>query len=149
MSFRNELITPAPLLQVLSNLISDDLGQYQIVTASGQVLATVPSIWIAPPPLPKNRKIVEESGIECVISRSPQQKIVDCANTKTASLRRWNLFLTQYDESKTTQSAIEKIVGFFASSSVVVRDQQETEKGILLEQARITIIDWKLFGLGG
>lgn len=144
MSFKDHQIEPISLLKVLSDLLVKDLGEYKINNYNGSSLKILPSIWISPPQLPSNRQVVEDSGIECIISRMSEQSPENCANNQNVIKKGWKILLTQYNKNLTTENSIEKIINSFSVSLVNVREQQERKEGLFLEQAKLIITDFKI-----
>ena len=152
MSFKDHQIEPISLLKSLNDLLELELGEYKINDYSNNPINThnygsiknIPSIWITPPQIPSNREVVKDSGIECVISRTPQQTPEKCANNQDLIKKAWKIILTQYNKNLTTEKAIEKIINSFSVSLINVREQQERKEGLFLEQAKLIITDYKL-----
>jgi len=144
MNFSDTLITPSTLLQFLSQLLEEDLGKYEIVTRTNQVLATIPSIWISPPQLPSNRTMKQSSGVECVIARSPQFFAQTAARNRRVFQQKWSVVLTQYKLDRSLNASLEKIACAFSAVNITTRSQQQRKEGLFLEQARVTIPEYKL-----
>ena len=139
---RTRIQSPQQLSQSVESLISDELGFYSVVDDRGVELGKAPAIWIFPPQLPKNRRMIEDSGIELSVARSPRLVPKQNAGLNTTIKQWWELLLVQYNRSKTTQVASQLIAHYFPYSEIRTRQQMETEQGLVYEQARITIPEW-------
>lgn len=92
------------LRNFLATLLADDLGEF------GNGIAR---IWVQPPNPPGGT----ESGLECIIQRTPETELKGSSGNQKKDLRRWVVTLTNFADDGSLDSAMEKIK---ASNSVVL-----------------------------
>lgn len=138
----DDLITT--LASDLRTLLADDLGYYNYIL-NGVTVSTTPSLWVMPPTLPTYYRIEPESGIECIIKRSPEVKYVGLGAGRKQSQLKINVVLTQFNFNTTTSLATEKIGRCYHGTKIFVREYTEDKSGINLEQSLITIPVWRYY----
>lgn len=102
----NELLKT--MRDCLAEILVDDLGIYEILSGT-QVVGQVPSIRVGNSTNNKNTRFKANSGIECVIS-FPEIKSKPQLGSKFKELK-YCLVLVQYDTTKSTSVAVNKILG--------------------------------------
>ena len=117
-------------------LLADDLGVYQV--EQGQI----PAVWISPPDLPQNYKIVDGSGIEAILNLEPKMNDGGLLALKSYHLQ-FELILRQWNYDGVLAIAISKIQSessFVIHQNPVTRPYIELDGAIYPAQARINLI---------
>ena len=117
-------------------LLADDLGLYQV--EQGQI----PAVWISPPDLPQNYKIVDSSGIEAILNLEPKMNDGGMLALKSYHLV-FELILRQWDYNGVLAIAISKIQSessFVIYQNPVIRPYAELDGAIYPAQARMNLI---------
>ena len=121
------------LLAKLSDLLADDLGTYQVGSA------TIPSIWMTPPDLPKGYKM--GLGVEVILNGEPKQSDGGLMGV-VGTIFEFEILLRQWDTAKTLTVPIHKIracSSFTIHKDVVSRPQREINGEIWYAQATISL----------
>lgn len=121
------------LLAKLTDLLADDLGQYQVGSA------TIPSIWMTPPDLPKDYKM--GLGVEVILNGEPKQSDGGLMGV-VGTFFEFEILLRQWDTSKTLTVPILKIRSckdFVIHKDVISRPQREINGEIWYAQATISL----------
>lgn len=145
----NPLPTQADLNLYLKNLrdglveiIGSDLGKYQMLNTTGQVISEIPAIAIEPPPFKSNiRKMKANSGIECIIFRTGKPSISHLLGNNQYFVD-YCIRLTQYNLNASTQLATSKIINsgkFFIIKDPVVVPFMEKPDLYVYENCEISI----------
>lgn len=118
------------LRNILAELLVTELANYDPINK--------PAIWIVPPQLPSQYKIQKKLGVECIIFRTPE-KVEFCkmGASRKKKETNWEVVLTQFDTQKSLDRALTIIGRAFHAPNVKIRQQQQTEDGLILEQARV------------
>jgi len=140
---RGRFYTAQQLASEMEDCIKEYLGEYCLLDANGNTLATAPAVWISPPQLPNNRKVKTDSGIELIVHRSPQVSQKQNAGLKGVTIKHiWQVFLVQYDRRQTTLEATQLLLSQFPYTTVTTRPQMQTKEGLVYEQARVNVPEW-------
>jgi hypothetical protein len=134
----------------LKRILKTELGQYQLIKAN-KVIRTLPAIWTEPPVLPTEYKMLEQSGIEAIISRDPDLQQQQAFNNVLELYEKYTITLRQYNTSKSTQIAVTKLL---SSNLFIITDQPRTvpytqlSSGLVYETTtiKITAASWYLRG---
>lgn len=110
------------LNQTLQGVLSDDLGQYQLVK-NNVVTATIPAIRVEPPMLDTQFRMAPKSGIECIISRAVDINSYAVPNLGVEIYQKYSIQLRQFNPELSTQLATLKIV---TSEAFTVLDTPRT-----------------------
>lgn len=129
---------------ILTRDLAEDLGIYEFYQ-NGIVKQTIPSIWSRPPVLPTYLKIKVNSGIECIIERSPKISYEGMGAGRKIGKKEWVIYLNQFDINKTTTKAVEKIGRGFHGCKISIRQMELTSQGTNIEQALILIPAWEYY----
>jgi hypothetical protein len=132
----------------LQTLLAGDLGQYQLIKG-GKVYETLPAIWTEPPMLPTEFKMVEQSGIECIISRDPDIEQYPIFNNGLELYEKYTISLRQYNTSRSTQHAVNKIISskiFMILDSPRTVPYMQLPTGLVYETStiQVTVGNWYL-----
>ncbi|GEM_PF-6937005 len=116
------------LRNLISTVLADDIGYYHFSSTN-----ITPAIWVFPPAIPNNRQV---SGLEVIIHADPDITQNGMLAGHTVLTEKWRIRLIQQDTSKTTHTAVEKLLIYFPRSQCVRIPASDKNP----EQAVISII---------
>lgn len=132
------------LKEDLTTILEEDLGVYEYIQ-DGIVLSTTPSIYVIPPDLPSYFRMKLESGIECLINRTPEASYTQMGAGRKKGNFKINLLLNQFDRTKSLSLPIEKIMRYYHATKCYIKPFENTKEGVNIEQAFITIPMWRYY----
>jgi hypothetical protein len=127
------------LKNTLVDTIGDELGRYELIQ---KPTVLIPAIYVSPPELDQNQfRIKDNSGIECIISRSKEIKVDPMIGANRINLD-YRIELVQHDLRKDTSIATMRVCNsraFEVLKSPIVIPYMETPRGLSLERSIIKI----------
>ena len=95
----------------LQEIIGDELGTYDIYDSNNNIRSVIPAIFVEPPPFAnKRRNMTPDSGIECIIHRTPKQSQFQMIGNGHQVFHDYCFTLTQYNTSQSLALVTTKIL---------------------------------------
>lgn len=119
------------------------LGQYQLISGT-TVVSTVPAIKIDYPTTNEKfiRKVVPNSGIECVITSEPQNYHRYKSFGNSVVYRYWEIILTQHKLNEGVTDCVEQLLQLrtlYIPETPIIRSARQTKEGVELARAVIYV----------
>jgi len=141
---------PRTVYQLIRNELADELGQYKYVDADGNTIATVPAVWLRPPPVPGDASVirpdpertVQQSAIEAIVERVGNQTGFGGKPGQAVLTETITIWFTQYAylQGESTRKAAAYLMERLQGATVQRRPLQPLpEQEIAYEQARVSV----------